>query len=584
MFGWVKNKKIILIILIVIAAAAITLAAVYLISPAGSARDFYFKAESKSFKLYSDWVKKSYGDFAESQRPYLSADYKRRTEFTADVSPGGGKPFGLNNAQGIFDVLKRCKLIVDTKRSPGRDTSVTDVSLLLEKTPFADAVVFRDGRQLYFTVPVLTPDRYFTLDTDRIDEVYDRFGIPVKPQRLVGSPDIAEALKLDGNELDRSAADLGDFITGIIGEGDVSYGGNTELTLSGRKTAGREVLVKLDGKKSGELLKGLAQRYAADKSLVGLTYGNVAAISELFGKAGLFRLFEYLDKTGTLVLDESEKKLVSGMNISYDADGFTKALADTVNALEFPEGINMKLVIDKSGNILDRTLDTSVTDIRSQKSYKLGIHTGVSGMPMEDCRNRFAEISVGSKASDGKDSRSLFKLNSSFTPSETKGDENGNVEVSWSNELGGAQQAAAVIRLELTGSTDPLTLREKNICKYSMQMKYAGIDKDNTLSGEVNTESWSNKKQKTRNWTSGITVNADMPSFGVQGFSAVLKLAREDRLELEAFGLPSVNASRTVNLNTASDEELGRVQEEILASFGVFYMTNKPIIDAFMGK
>lgn len=584
MAGLLTKRRIVLIASILVLAVAATIAAVYLISPGRTARDFYFKAESKSFKSYTDWIKKSYSDFVESRQPYLTSNYKRRTELTAEVGSSTGRPFGLENAQGVFDVLKRCKLIVDAKRSPTKKASLTDVSLLLEKTPFADAVVFRNDRQLYFTVPVLTPDRYFTLNLDRINEVYDRFGIPVKPQRLVNSNDIAETLKFDGNELDKSAAGLGDFITGIIEAGDVKYGNNAELTVSGKKVSGREVLVKLDGKKSSELIKGLAQRYAADKSLVGLTYGNTAAVSELFGQAGFFRLFEYLDKTGTLALSESEKKLVSAMNIAYDAEGFTKNLTDTVNSLEFPEGVNMKLVIGKSGDILDRMLDTVVTDTRSSKSFKIGIHTGSSSILTDDCRNRFIEVTADSNNSTGKNTRSVFKLNSAFTPSETKGDENGILEASWSSELEGTLQASTGVRLDLTESTDSITLKKNNICKYSIEMKYAGMDKGNILSGEVNTVSWSNKKLNTRNWTSGITINADMPSFGVQNFSASLNLAREDKLEFEAFELPAVNTSGTVDLNTATKEELDRVQEEILASFGVFYMTNKPIIDAVLGK
>ena len=584
MFALLKKRKVVLIASIIILAAAATIAVVYLISPAKSARDFYFKAESESFRLYTDWIKKNYGDFLESRQPYLTADYKRRTELTAEVGSSSGKPFGVDNAQGIFDVLKRCKLIVDTKRSPARKTSLSDISLLLEKTPFADAVVFRNDKQLYFTVPVLTPDKYFSLDLDRINEVYDRFGIPVKPQRLVNSVDMAETVKFDGNELDKSTAELGSFISGIIQAGDVSYGNNAELMLSSSKVKGREVLVRLDDKKSKELFKGLAQRYTADKSLVGLTYGNAAAVSKLFDQAGLFRLFEYLDKTGTVVLNESEKKMVNGMNISYDAEGFAKTLMDTAGSLDFPEGIHMKLVIDKSGNILDRTLDTVVADTRSNKSVKVGIHTGCSSLLIDDCRNRFIEVTVDNRDSAGKGNHKVFKLTSTFTPFETKGDENGNLEVFWSNDLDGTLQASTGVRLDLTGSTNPLTLKKKNICKYSIEMKYTGMDKGNVLSGGVNTESWSNKKLKTRNWTTGITFNADMPSFGVQGFTAVLMLAREDRLELEAFELPAVTAAGTVNLNTATKEELDRVQEEILASFGVFYMTNKPIIDAVLGK
>lgn len=578
------KKKTVLIVLAAVLAAAAVFAAVYFLSRGPSARDFYFKAEGKNFKLYADRIKKNYADFIEEQQPYLTGDHRKRLELTAEVSSGDARPFGIQNATGIFDIIKRCKLIFDTRYSPAGKKSLSEVSLLLEKTPFADAEVFTNDRQLYFTVPVLTPDRYFTLNADRIDEVYDRFGIPVKPRKIFTLSETAKTLKFDPGLFDKGTAGLGKLIKETIGEGDISYGNRTELTLSGEKVKAREVLVRLDGNKSSELLKGLAKIYAADKDLLAYTFGNAAGLSGLLDQAGLFRLFEYLDKTGTVVLNDSEKGLVSAANIKSDAAGFVKSITEAANSLSFPDGLSMKLIIDNSGNILDRTLDVPIVDARSGRSYKTAIHTGSTGIRVDDCRNRFVEVAVDSKDSAGKDYRTTVSLNSAFTPTGKSGDEDGKIELAWSGVANGVQQGSISLKLELSGATDAATLKRKDTCRYTLEMAYAGMDKSNVISGGVDTESSRNKKLNTRNWTTDVTVKAVMPSFGVSDFSAAFRLVKEDKFGIEAFELPAVDASRTVDLNTASQEGLSKVENEILASFGVFYITNKPIIDAVLGK
>lgn len=605
--GKFKSRRMILIIAgVLLAAAGILLAAKLLWNM--NAREFYFKAESNNFRKYSQWINKNYTSFMENQMPYTDTAYRRRVEFTADIK-SGGKPFGLKDADRLSDLVKRSKLVVDTKRQPEDDTAITNVALLIEKAPFIDAELFTKAGKLYFTVPVLLPDKYFSANIDKIDEVYDKFSIPVRPKRLINAAEIAQALKFNETELDRSAEKLSSVFSNLITEDVVKYGQETELTISGQTVKGREVLVSLDSPSATALLGELAGFITVDETLLAYTYGNFADLSTMLDDAGLFRLFEFMDESGIVVLDENEKGLVNRLNVRKDLEGFRKAFKESLSNYVIKDGLKMAVIIDKAGNILDRKLTLDLTAPEGGKSFKLELNTGSSSTVFEDCRNRFIKIVVteldtggDAKVDDGSASdnntandSSANKANSSnrsiriiellVTPVFAKpvGTETqGNIDISYAVTAQSGIKSGTDISLELSGKTDSLTLKRNNIVKY--QMKMYGEGGEGNFDGELNRFTWKNKKLNTANSTTKITVQANLPSFGIKDLSAVVNMAGEDRLGIEPFTLPDVQKTAVTDLNAATEKDLDRIEMEMLSSFGTFYLANKSVFDAILGQ
>lgn len=579
-----SRRKIFIIAGVLLAAAGIFLAAKLFWGT--DARSFYFKAESRNFEKYSQWINKNYTSFIEKQRPYMETAYRRRIELTADIK-SDGKPFGLNNADRLFDLIKRSKLVVDTKRQPQEGMSISDVALLIEKTPFMDAELFSKAGMLYFTVPVLMPEKYFSVKFDKIDEVYDKFSIPVKPKRLVKGADIAKTLKFDEPAFDESAKKLGDIFSKLITEDAVKYGQEKELTISGQTVKGREVLVSLDGASATTLLGELVAYTATDEMLLSYTYGNFADLSTMLDDAGLFRLFEYLEDTGFIVLNENIKGLVNGFNIRKDLEGFKKYLKEILRGYALKDGVKMTVVIDKAGNILDRKLTLNLTAPEGSKSFRADINTGSSSTVFEDCRNRFVKIVVtetgtGGNANAGGSGKTIELL---VTPVFAKPDGTGiqgNITLSYAVTAQGGIKSGADISLDISGQTDNITLKRNNIIKY--QVKIYGEGGEDNLDGELNSVAWNNKKLNTANSTTKISVHANLPSFGIKDLSAAVNLAGEDRLGIEPFTLPEVQQSAVTDLNAATGKDLDRIEMEMMASFGTFYLTNKPVFDAILGQ
>ena len=565
---------------LLLAAAAIALAVGYLRT--ADAREFYFKAESNNFKKYSQWLEKNYTAFQEAQQPYKESAYRRRVEITADVM-SGGNPFGLKHADRLSDLIKKSKLIVDTRRSPLEDTAVSDMSLLIEKAPFLDAEVFTEARNLYFTVPVLLPEKYFRADLNKIDEVYDKLSVPVRPKRLVNAADIAEALQFDEPAFDESLSALGAVFKEIISKDAVKYGQEREITISGQAVKGREVLVSLDEASATELLGRLASAAASNDTLISLTYGNFADLSAMLEDAGLFRLFDFLDKTGVVVLNESEKKLVERLNVKKDTEGFRKAITEGFSGYTLKDGMNMTLVIDRSGNILDRKLSLDLTATESGKSFKLDIHTGSSSTNWDDCRNRFAEIKVEQPDADsGSGSKTTVLAVHSVFQKANGTDLKGDITINGSVTSPDGGKSGADITLAIAGGTDATTLKRHDSIKYGLMLY--GQYGDGNLDGELSMVSWKNKKLHSANRSVKLTAAANLPSFGIKDLSAEISLSGEDRLGIEPFALPDIQQGSVTDLNAATDSDLERIRMEVMASFGSFYLSNKPVFDAILGQ
>jgi len=558
--------------LLVIAAAAY-FAARLLGQP--DARSFYFKAESRHINRYVQWVQDEYGAFREKYLPYQETAYRRRFEFTADIR-SGGKPFGLSNASRLFDLISKSKLVLDTKKDPVENRSVTTASLLVERAPFMDAEFLTDQGVVYFTVPQILPGKYFSFEQKETERLYDRFSIPVRPKKLVTSIDIAESLKLDEEAFDTSLEKLGDVFSEIIKKENVTYGEKKQMEISGEEVKGREVIVNLDGPAATELFRNATDFLTKDEVLLSHTYVNFAYLSELMDEAGLFSLSEYLEDRGIVYLTEEERKIRSALNIKKDMEGVKKAIKSFAENHEIQDGAKMSVFIDKSGNILKRELELTLTSIGDNKPIRLMINTGATTVYPE-IKNRFIDAVLDMKDSGG----SALKARIVPVFEKAQGDDvTGTISAAFSAERQDGTATGMDIELNITGRTDKDTLKRNNSVKFTI--KIAGEFEDGMISGEVAKTSWKNRKLKTENSTLSISVNAELPAFGIEDFSADIKIAGEDVLGIEAFALPRINKDEVTDLVNAGNSEIDKIKMQVMASFGAFYINNKEIIDAIL--
>ncbi|MCX7749359.1 MAG: hypothetical protein N2645_21075 [Clostridia bacterium] len=579
-----KNKKILLIALGAVFLIAAAFSSYFLLVNNRSPRQFYLEAEARNFKKYADGLKGGYRDFYESQKPYMESNYKSRLELTADISSESDKPFGIANSKTIFDLLRKSKLIVDSNYSPKGNKSFTNLSLLLEKSPFIDAAIFTDSGRMGFTLPIMLPDTYFTFNTDRLGQVYDRYFTryklpPIKPERLIKKVDIAKEFKFSDGEFDNIIKEYGDLISESLEEQDVKFGRDVPVSIAGTDYGGRELIITLNEEKSEQLFRKLTDKISTDSVLLKLTYGNYAGIIKMLDEAGFFQLLEFMGSQGSIKDGEALISKLKDIRAVKD----TSALMESVKKLQAemkPGELKMVLIVDNKGNILDRNVSLAFTGEGNAKSA-FEIHSGTSDLRNDGFKNSFCTLKFTQTSADNQKLEQEWNFRTNITPSGAEGNEKGRLELGIHTKKNETAQSETKAVLDLDKAIDELTLKENTRVNYDIQLLASGSEPD-TLKGEINTSSWKNNKRKTRNSNTVFTITAEMPSQNLKKTSVKLGLVKEDRLDIGDFDLPQITDGNSVDLIKITDAELIKVENRGLASFGIFYLKNKSIVDAFL--
>jgi len=574
-----RGKRNLLIAVGVLAAVAI-LYFVTRLFMTEAAEELYLKAEKRNFDKAVQLAEKTYAGFMEKQAPYLKQAHRRRTEISAELNADGGA-FGTIDIDGISRVLGKSKLVIDTKKQPGEGNSITNVSLLLEKVPFLDAELISNRQSLYFSVPVLMPGKYFSAERDRLDELYDKFSIPVRPKKLPSGLEIASVLEFDAAGFRESADKLNSAVSKYFTKDTVKYGEQRDLLISGETVMGMEIVVTLNEESATALLHELTGLIAQEDALLRYTYGNFAGLSTLAEDAGLFQMVEYMDQTGIAVMNEIERGFLESLKADHDVDGFRKVFQETMNRYRVKDGLRMTVVVDRDANILERKLVLNMQNSQGDGGIVLDIATGCSNTSFEDARNRFTDI-VATRYGKGEVAERITELHIKPEFIKNGNETQGSIAMEYAVTPQGGERTGIKADLKYLSKPDELTLKNNKTVEF--KVKLYGETGDGTLEGEWNNTSWENNKLNSRNSISKLSFYADLPFLGINNFSGVINLAGEDRFGIEPFELPEISQDRVTDLIAATQDDLNRIEMEIFASFGAFYLNNKPFFDAFIGK
>lgn len=575
---WDKKKIAVIASLLILGLAV---AAAYTLFVNKPARRAYLEAEGKNIKKYTDQLKTAYKDFYADQKPYMDSRYKKRTEFTADIRSDSEKPFGIANAENIFDVLRRCKLIIDSNNDPTSKESLTKVNLLLERAPLIDAEIYTRDRELGFTVPVLLPGKYFTADRELLDQVYQRFNLPLRPKKTFKASEAAGALKLDDRELEGIIQDYGSFLSGLIKDKDVQYGDKVSVKVGNEDKTGRQIILTLGGEETKKLIGEAARKFSADEVLSKLTYGNYAGMTGILDEAALFQVYPMLEEMGYLKLNDILKDYLNVLGKKPDREAFKNALEALDTDVTYPEGLKMVVVVDGSGNILDRKLTTLM--LRGpEERISIDLHSGTNDSKKDDFNKGFAQVEIGME-SPGEDKLLLgWGINSNLDVNSRDESRKGEIAVTHTRKKNGRDEFGIKLDMKVGSKIDEATLKRNSTTEYELAFRGEDPGISDRFFGTMVTDSWRNNKQKTRNSNSSIELNFDLPTLGVKNTALKFDLKNEDRFDVD-FSLPQVKEADTVNLNKATDADLQKVQGDMMKSFGAFYLQNKPVVDAILG-
>lgn len=570
-----RTKKLILIITVAIIIAAVVYTA-WSVLTRKSTEELYLDAEKKLFGEMADNIGKQYASLKEKYKPYMEEAYSTRTELSLKIA-GGLESFGFDDSGAVTGILDKSKLIVKTKTHPVKGISITEADLLLERAPFLNARLFSDPQTIWLSVPDFLPDRYFSVKRDDLEGLYDKFSIPVKPLKLISGRELAANLSFELSTFRNSAEKLADIYSGYLQGGAVADNGQKTINFGGGMAEGREVLVRLDEENATSLLRELLTAIANDDGLLLYTYGNFASISGLLDDAGLFRLFGFMDETGAMVLSDYEREILKKLNTGGDMEEFRGNLLKAAASYRLRDGIKMSVLLDKSGNIVYREVSLDFLNTEGGASFRADIAMGNGTAGYKHVGIAFREYDPGS----AEEIRRTTELSIRSAVEESKSSQKeGRIDIDYAITEG-SERSEIDIGIDISDRTDEKTL--KRLSNIRLEADISGDVGEGNIIAVIDNASWSNRKLNKSNRTTEITLDADLPFLGISGFSATMSIAVEDSFGIEDFSLPDPDESAVMDLYTASGEDLDKLEKDIMASFGSFYLNNKYIFDALLG-
>lgn len=570
-----RTKKLILIITVAIIIAAVVYTA-WSVLTRKSTEELYLDAEKKLFGEMADNIGKQYASLKEKYKPYMEEAYSTRTELSLKIA-GGLESFGFDDSGAVTGILDKSKLIVKTKTHPVKGISITEADLLLERAPFLNARLFSDPQTIWLSVPDFLPDRYFSVKRDDLEGLYDKFSIPVKPLKLISGRELAANLSFELSTFRNSAEKLADIYSGYLQGGAVADNGQKTINFGGGMAGGREVLVRLDEENATSLLRELLTAIANDDGLLLYTYGNFASISGLLDDAGLFRLFGFMDETGAMVLSDYEREILKKLNTGGDMEEFRGNLLKAAASYRLRDGIKMSVLLDKSGNIVYREVSLDFLNTEGGASFRTDIAMGNGTAGYKHVGIAFREYDPGSAEEIRRTTE--LSIRSAVEESESSKKE-GRIDIDYAITEG-SERSEIDIGIDISDRTDEKTL--KRLSNIKLEADISGDVGEGNIIAVIDNASWSNRKLNKSNRTTEITLDADLPFLGISGFSATMSIAVEDSFGIEDFSLPDPDESAVMDLYTASGEDLDKLEKDIMASFGSFYLNNKYIFDALLG-
>ncbi len=583
MFTLKKDKKVAIITIGIIISIACLFTVVYTLVSKKTPKEFYIKAEEENFKKYSNHIKKVYDDFYKEQIPFIENKYQKKLDISVqDINVQGDKFSSINNL--IIPIAKKLSLMFDYNNNVKDSQSLSTISVSLSKSRFVDAYIYSEADNTKCFIPVLVPDKHYLVNNESVDKIYSQLNIPIRPKRVLGPVDIVKTLKYSDDVFNKVMKAYGILISNFIDERDVTYGLKKTVKIGQDSIDCQEVIIVLNSKKTENLLKDVIKKIASDDDLIRLTYENYADIIKLVNEAGIFDIFSALNKYGIIKLSNSMSDLIDTINVKKDTGAFKDFIKLFSENVVVPNDISMKLLIDKSYNIVDRQINinnVNMPNLSSKNKYSININTGTNDIKDENFNTmRFNLIfDLTNRAGDNDTQKVSF--NSEYANMLGNILKSKIIKVEYEHRSNDIPKLLASLNLELADNDVDLD-KDKNatlVSDINYKLSFSKDDSNNinTLKGNINSETRRNDKMKTENNLITLNINLKAPSIDLKSASAILSINRYNKLNVD-FGDSDVVVGTPVDTKNMNGNGINQVCDEINKSIHEFIIKNVSII------
>ncbi len=504
----------------------------------------YLEAENKLFsQLAKTWRESHDQYYKDYVKPYLENPVRSTMEMSASLK---GLELPDPNLWLVLDILEKSKVIVESSVDQKNQQYYTKFDVALEGNKLIGFETFVDKTKFGFGVPLIY-NKYAVVDLKDRDKLKEKFGVHALPKKILTYNDIMDALQVPQGERDALLKDYAKVYVDSLKNSQFTMKKGT--FAEGNTTINSRILtVTFTEAEFVDLMKKMADKMAEDEKLLNLVYTKQKSIIKLMDDAGY--------DLAALGIKEKEKSEIKGM-----LQEFSKHINDGLKDLKLADGVKMVLYIDGKDNILEREVtfgnanDKTVIKMArwvDESKQENGLFVVSGG---EQGKGGQMKAAYTKKPVDSKTQKGTF----SFSLKDDREDFSLLLEGDFSEVKDGAKQDDGV--------------------KFTITAK----DQEGTgkFSGELKTSLTINEKDKNREMDSTLKLTFDVPSEGIQGANLSVTVKQKDEFGAEV-KLPKFDSSNTIDVANMSEEELFKLQQELMTAVQQFVEKNMALFQPYM--
>ncbi|MFZ5753427.1 MAG: hypothetical protein ACOY3J_04240 [Bacillota bacterium] len=509
-----------------------------------SPKQIYLEAEGKHLsQLVKTWGESYDWYYKEYVKPYLENPVRSTVEISAGIK---GLELPDPNLWILLDILEKSKIIAESFVDEKNQQYYTKFDVALEGNKLIGFETFVDKTKFGFGVPLIY-NKYAVVDLKDRDKLKEKFGVTALPKKILTYNDVLDAFRIPKEEREALFEDYAKLYVDSLKKTQVTMQKGT-FPEGNMKINTRILTISFTEAEIADLMKKMADKMAEDEKLLNLVYTKQKSIIKLMDDAGY--------DLAALGIKEKEKSEIKGM-----LQEFSKNIHDGLKDLKLADGVKMVLYIDGKDNILEREVtfgnanDKTViktarwVDASKQENGLFVVSGGEQGKSGE------LKAAYTKKPIDSKTKKGTF----SFSLKDDKEDFSLLLESDFSEVKDGAKQDDEV--------------------KFTVTAK----DQEGTgkFSGELKTNMAVNEKDKNREMDSTLKLTFDVSSEGIQGANLNVTVKQKDEFGAEV-KLPKLEAGNTVDVVNISEEEMFKLQQELMAAVQQFVEKNMALFQPYM--
>jgi len=456
----------------------------------------------------------------------------------------------------INDILSSSSLKINESSDYKNEKTKAEYILNVKGINLLNAEMFLDKKKLGFKIPAFY-NKYIVVNGDDLAPVYEKFNKPVEMKKLVTNSDILKAIKFDKEEAFRLMNNYGEYLVKQLNDKNFKFTKGVKLKTSEGDINCNQVALTLTMSEMKNISIKMLEKIQNDDKLLNLTAGNVLNVMKLYEDAGYY---------GTAGLPSEFKDINSIKNKIKQAIDEVKK--DTTAESDKSEMV-MTLLLDRKFNILERKIEAVSKGADSTVTGTVAFRLAGFSQPKSKGKETIFEVQDTA-------AKTRFTIDAVEAP-KIKGELKTVVNIESGVNYGGTEEKPFTCKIDISDNSEKDKSKKVN-AKFESNIATYGTEKT-IVSGAVTVDSTRDAAAGTVVSNVSVDTNVKSPTMSQQTGEIGVVLGIGSNMKFgEPVNLPSIDASNSLDINTASKDQIDQAMMEIQTAVQKLYLDSLKLL------